>query len=71
MTHSKRIYLAGPEVNFSAEERKAIVAERKPLLLDHGFEGMDPLNADLVVASLRRKRPVITATFQVKCSGAA
>ncbi|WP_273210023.1 hypothetical protein [Marinobacter subterrani] len=44
MAKPKRIYLAGPEVFFPAEEHQAIVAEKKRLLQDYGFEGIDPLD---------------------------
>lgn len=47
MTHPNRIYLAGPEVFFPAEEHQAIVAEKKRLLRDYGFEGVDPLDTEL------------------------
>ncbi len=47
MPKSKRIYLAGPEVFFPAGEHKAIVAEKKRLLQDAGFEGVDPLDTAL------------------------
>ncbi len=43
----KRIYLAGPEVFFPEEEHQAIVAEKKRLLRDAGFEGVDPLDTAL------------------------
>jgi len=43
----KRIYLAGPEVFFPAEEHQAIVAEKKRLLREYGFEGVDPLDTEL------------------------
>ena len=42
MAKPKRIYLAGPEVFFPAEEHQAIVAEKKRLLREVGFEGTDP-----------------------------
>lgn len=48
MTQPKRIYLAGPEVFFPAAEHKAIVAEKKRLLREYGFEGVDPLDTELV-----------------------
>lgn len=48
MTNSKRIYLAGPEVFFPAEEHRSIVAEKKRLLLEYGLEGIDPLDSELV-----------------------
>ena len=47
MTNPKRIYLAGPEVFFPAEEHQAIVAEKKRLLREYGFEGVDPLDTEL------------------------
>ena len=42
MAKPKRIYLTGPEVFFPAEEHQAIVAEKKRLLREVGFEGVDP-----------------------------
>ncbi len=45
-----RIYLAGPEVFFPAEQHRAIVAEKKRLLLERGFEGVDPLDTELAFA---------------------
>lgn len=47
MTSPHRIYLAGPEVFFPEQEHRAIVAEKKRLLREHGFEGVDPLDTDL------------------------
>ncbi|MCL7943678.1 nucleoside 2-deoxyribosyltransferase [Marinobacter sp. ATCH36] len=47
MAKPKRIYLAGPEVFFPAEEHQAIVAEKKRLLQEVGFEGVDPLDTAL------------------------
>ncbi|KXO06467.1 MULTISPECIES: nucleoside 2-deoxyribosyltransferase [Marinobacter] len=47
MQKTKRIYLAGPEVFFPAEEHQAIVAEKKRLLRNAGFEGADPLDTAL------------------------
>lgn len=47
MTKPKRIYLAGPEVFFPAGEHQAIVAEKKRLLNEYGFEGVDPLDTAL------------------------
>ncbi|MDY6799276.1 MAG: nucleoside 2-deoxyribosyltransferase [Pseudomonadota bacterium] len=47
MAKPKRIYLAGPEVFFPAEEHQAIVAGKKRLLREHGFEGVDPLDTEL------------------------
>jgi len=47
MTCSKRAYLAGPEVFFPATEHKAIVAEKKRILREHGWEGVDPLDTEL------------------------
>ncbi len=47
MANPKRIYLAGPEVFFPAGEHQAIVAEKKRLLREHGFEGVDPLDTEL------------------------
>ncbi|WP_449284648.1 nucleoside 2-deoxyribosyltransferase [Marinobacter sp. PE14] len=47
MQTPRRIYLAGPEVFFPAEEHRAIVAEKKRALREAGFEGVDPLDTDL------------------------
>jgi len=47
MAKPRRIYLAGPEVFFPAEEHQAIVAEKKRLLLGHGLIGIDPLDTEL------------------------
>jgi len=47
MAKPKRIYLAGPEVFFPAGEHQAIVAEKKRLLNEYGFEGVDPLDTAL------------------------
>ena len=47
MTKPKRIYLAGPEVFFPADEHQAIVAEKKRPLEDAGCEGIDPLDTAL------------------------
>jgi nucleoside 2-deoxyribosyltransferase len=47
MAKPKRIYLAGPEVFFPAGEHQAIVAEKKRLLREVGFEGVDPLDTEL------------------------
>lgn len=56
MTHPKRIYLAGPEVFFPTGEHRTIVAEKKRILRDHGFEGVDPLDTDLVFAGHETKQ---------------
>ncbi|TYC57660.1 nucleoside 2-deoxyribosyltransferase [Marinobacter sp. BW6] len=48
MQKPKRIYLAGPEVFFPAEEHRAIVDEKKRLLREAGLEGVDPLDTELV-----------------------
>ncbi|AOY86787.1 nucleoside 2-deoxyribosyltransferase [Marinobacter salinus] len=50
MAQPKRIYLAGPEVFFPAEEHRAIVAEKKRLLREVGLEGVDPLDTTLAFA---------------------
>ncbi|MGP9833081.1 nucleoside 2-deoxyribosyltransferase [Marinobacter sp. NSM] len=55
MPKSKRIYLAGPEVFFPAEEHQAIVAEKKRLLRDAGFEGVDPLDTALAFSDDQAK----------------
>ena len=47
MAQPKRIYLAGPEVFFPAAEHQGIVAEKKRLLREYGFEGVDPLDTEL------------------------
>ena len=47
MTKPKRIYLAGPEVFFPHEEHNTIVAEKKRLLREAGYEGIDPLDTAL------------------------
>ncbi|AHI28270.1 nucleoside 2-deoxyribosyltransferase [Marinobacter similis] len=47
MTSPHRIYLAGPEVFFPEQEHRTIVAEKKRLLREHRFEGVDPLDTDL------------------------
>lgn len=47
MAHPRRVYLAGPEVFFPAGEHQAIVAEKKRLLREAGFEGVDPLDTVL------------------------
>ncbi len=47
MTARHRIYLAGPEVFFPEPEHRAIVAEKKRVLKQHGMEGVDPLDTDL------------------------
>jgi nucleoside 2-deoxyribosyltransferase len=46
-TEPKRIYLAGPEVFFLAGEHPSIVAEKKRLLREYEFEGVDPLDTEL------------------------
>ena len=47
MAKPKRIYLAGPEVFFPASEHQLIVADKKRLLREWGFEGVDPLDTEL------------------------
>jgi len=47
MAKPKRIYLAGPEVFFPATEHQTIVAEKKRLLREYGFKGVDPLDTEL------------------------
>lgn len=47
MAQHKRVYLAGPEVFFPAEEHQAIVAEKKRLLREYRLEGIDPLDTAL------------------------
>ncbi|TGN40273.1 nucleoside 2-deoxyribosyltransferase [Marinobacter confluentis] len=65
MAQTKRIYLAGPEVFFPAAEHKTIVAEKKRLLQEHGFEGIDPLDTELAFsgneAKLRRGHKIYRA----------
>ncbi len=46
MPKPKRIYLAGPEVFFPTGEHQAIVAQKKRLLREHGFESVDPLDTE-------------------------
>jgi len=55
MAKPKRIYLAGPEVFFPAEEHLAIVAEKKRLLREAGLEGVDPLDTELEFADNEAK----------------
>ena len=55
MATPKRIYLAGPEVFFPAEEHQAIVAEKKRLLLKYGLEGVDPLDSELASSDSETK----------------
>ncbi len=50
MNSTKRIYLAGPEVFFSREEHDDIVADKKRILAEHGFAGIDPLDTELTFA---------------------
>jgi len=47
MVQPKQVYLAGPEVFFPAAEHQAIVAEKKRVLREYGFEGVDPLDTEL------------------------
>ena len=55
MTTPKRIYLAGPEVFFPAEEHKAIVAEKKRILQEAGYVGVDPLDTALTFSENEAK----------------
>ncbi|WP_417531191.1 nucleoside 2-deoxyribosyltransferase [Marinobacter lipolyticus] len=55
MTQPKRIYLAGPEVFFPAGEHQAIVAEKKHVLREYGFEGVDPLDTELAFSDHEAK----------------
>ena len=55
MANPKRIYLAGPEVFFPAEEHQAIVAEKKRLLRKACLEGVDPLDTKLAFADNEAK----------------
>ncbi|SHK27546.1 Nucleoside 2-deoxyribosyltransferase [Marinobacter antarcticus] len=55
MAKPKRIYLAGPEVFFPAEEHQVIVAEKKRLLREYGFEGVDPLDTELAFSDEEAK----------------
>ena len=50
-----KIYLAGPEVFFPAEEHRAIVAEKKRLLQEAGLEGVDPLDTELAFSGSEPK----------------
>ncbi len=69
MAKPKRIYLAGPEVFFPAEEHQAIVAEKKRLLRENGFEGVDPLDTALTFsgneAKLRRGHRIYRANREL------
>ena len=47
MTRPKRVYLAGPEVFFPATEHQIIVTEKKRILRELGWEGVDPLDTEL------------------------
>lgn len=69
----KRATVYRPQVFFAADEHQAIISQKKRILRDHGFEGIDPLDTDPVFAGHepKRDRPVITVTFQVMCSGIA
>jgi len=55
MAKPKRIYLAGPEVFFPASEHQFIVAEKKRLLREYGFEGVDPLDTELAFSDGQAK----------------
>lgn len=55
MTERRRIYLAGPEVFFPAEEHQAIVAKKKRLLREYGLDGIDPLDTELVFSDHETK----------------
>jgi len=55
MTKPKRIYLAGPEVFFPHEEHNTIVAEKKRLLREAGYEGIDPLDTALTFSDEEAK----------------
>ncbi len=55
MAKPKRIYLAGPEVFFPHEEHNAIVAEKKRLLREAGYEGIDPLDTALTFSDQEAK----------------
>jgi nucleoside 2-deoxyribosyltransferase len=48
MAKPKQIYLACPEIFFPATEHQTIVGEKKRLLREYGFEGVDPLDTELV-----------------------
>ncbi len=69
MAKPKRIYLAGPEVFFPATEHQAIVAEKKRLLREYGFEGIDPLETELAFsdaeAKLRRGHRIFRANREL------
>lgn len=47
MQTPRHIYLAGPEVFFSAEEHRAIVNAKKRILEAEGLIGVDPLDTEL------------------------
>lgn len=49
MTQPKRIYLAGPEVFFPAQDHRTIVSEEKRILSEYGF-GLEPLDTNLAFA---------------------
>ncbi|WP_372926818.1 nucleoside 2-deoxyribosyltransferase [Marinobacter sp.] len=55
MAKPKRIYLAGPEVFFPATEHQSIVAQKKRLLREYGFEGVDPLDTELAFSENQAK----------------
>jgi len=55
MAEPKRIYLAGPEVFFPVSEHQFIVAEKKRLLREYGFAGVDPLDTELVFSDDQAK----------------
>jgi len=55
MAKPKRIYLAGPEVFFPPSEHQTIVAEKKRLLREYGFEGVAPLDTELVFSDNEAK----------------
>lgn len=55
MAKPERIYLAGPEVFFPADEHKMIVDEKKRLLREYGLEGVDPLDTELAFSDNEAK----------------
>ena len=69
MAKPKRIYLAGPEVFFPAEGHQSIVSEKKRLLQEYGFEGIDPLDTELAFsgneAKLRRGHRIYRANREL------
>ena len=55
MQQTRRVYLAGPEVFFPPEDHRAIVMEKKRILEEAGFEGVDPLDTELMFSEDQAK----------------